>query len=241
VIDYGLLVSMIIGFGVPSLLLDFWPFATYEEPVSFVDVALGPTFAGLAVGRLSALAFDDPSSIGSISDMLIIRSGVEFWPGAAAALAVVLWGGRRGGVSPLARAADLMPLAMIAYGGYEAACVFRDGCFGPDSPLGLKPPGLGTTMLPIGWLMAVSVFAGALAVRSVQRRASPAVTVGVAAVIVATVRAVGSIWLPHIGDGLTRQHLTSIGVGVLVAVALGGLAVGRRRSQSANREGARSV
>ena len=220
-IDYGLLMSMIVGFGVPTLLANWWPLSTYEEPVGFLDVALAPAFAGLAVGRLTTLALDDPSSIGSVSDMLIIRSGVEFWPGVAAAVGVLVWLAVRDGVAPLVRLVDLAPLAMIGYAMYEAACLFRDGCFGPDSSLGLRPPGLSTTMLPVGLLMALAVVAAAIVTRRVRDRGDdPLLVLLGAGVAVAAVRTVGSVWLPHVGDGLTRQHMTSIVVTVLAGAAL---------------------
>lgn len=72
-IDYGLVVSLIVAFGFPTLLAGRWPLTTYTEPTTFVDAVLPLAFAGLVVGRLTTLALDDPSSIGSISDMLIIR------------------------------------------------------------------------------------------------------------------------------------------------------------------------
>ena len=220
-IDYGLLVSMIIGFGVPALLVNRWRLSSYDEPVGFLDVALGPAMAGLAAGRLTALALDDAGSIGSISDMLIIRSGVEFWPGVAAAMAVLVWGARRAGLSPLTRLADLTALAMVGYAGYESACVFRDGCFGPHSPLGLRPPGLTTTMLPIGWLMAGAVVVAAIGVRQLSKRSAPSTIIVLAAALaVAATRAIGSIWLPHVGDGLTRQHVSSIGIAAASTIGL---------------------
>jgi hypothetical protein len=221
VIDYGLLISMIIAFGVPTFLVRWWSLSSYAEPVGFLDVTLGPAFVGLAVGRLVALGLDDPSSIGSLSDMLIVRSGVEFWPGIAAAAGVLMWGEFRAGHPPLTRVADIAPLAMVGYAGYEAACVFRDGCFGPLSPVGLRPPGLTTTMLPVGLLMALTVAAGAVVVRRRARRPDrPVVTVLSGVVVVAVVRAVGSIWLPHVGTGLTRQHVTSIVVAVGAMIGL---------------------
>jgi len=221
VIDFGLLVSMIIGFGLPSLLISWWPLLSYDEPMSFIDAALGPAFAGLAVGRLSALALDDPSSIGSISDMLIIRSGVEFWPGVLTAAAVLVWSARRAGLPLMVRLADLVPAAMVGYAGYEAACVFRDGCFGPLSSIGLRPPGLTATMLPVGWFMAAAVLAAAVLVRQAAiKGTSPLVVILLGGVAVSAVRSVGSIWLPHVGDGLTRQHLTSIALVVLTTVGI---------------------
>ena len=137
-IDYGLLISVIIAFGLPSLIGTWWTVTGRDGPVGFLDVAVGPAFAGLAVGRLTTLALDDPSSIGSLSDMLIIRSGVEFWTGVAAAIAAVLVSANLGLVSPSNRLAELTPLAMLGYAGYEAACIFRDGCFGPSSAIGLR-------------------------------------------------------------------------------------------------------
>ena len=220
-IDFGLLVSIVVAVGVPALLVHWWPLTTYGDAVGFVDVAIGPAFAGLAVGRLAAVTLDDPASLNSIPDLLIVRSGVEFWPGVAAATLAVLWAARRSGVPPLDRLADMVPLSMIGYAGYEAACLFRDGCFGPHTAIGLRPAGLSTTMLPIGLLMGVGTVGAAVAVRSLRARRWPgSVVVLAGGVGVATVRAVGSFWLPHVGTGLTRQHLASIAVAVVGSVGL---------------------
>ncbi|MDW3178649.1 MAG: hypothetical protein R8J94_14760 [Acidimicrobiia bacterium] len=226
-IDYGLLASMIIAFGVPSMLAWWWPLddapvsAPSDEPAGFLDVTLGPAFAGLAVGRLTTLALDDPNSIGSLSDMLIIRSGVEFWPGVAAAAVVVLWAERRAGLPHLSHPAALVPLAMVGYAAYEAACIFRDGCFGPDSEIGLQPPGVSSRMFPMGWLMAAALIVAAVAVRALASRVrSRSVVVAAATFAVAGVRAIASIWLPHVGDGLTRQHVTSIVIAATAGVVL---------------------
>jgi len=233
VIDFGLLVSMMIGFGLPSLLVNWWPLSNYDEPMGFIDVALGPAFAGLAVGRLTALAIDDPSSIGSISDMLIIRSGVEFWPGALTAAAVLIWSARRAGLGPLTRLADVTPAALVGYAGYEAACVFRDGCFGPLTAIGLRPKGLSVTMLPVGWFMAIAVLIAAVLIRRAAKAgATPRSVILYAALSVSAVRSVGSIWLPHVGDGLTRQHTTSIVVVALSALGLTAVALASTKSRS---------
>ena len=216
-IDYGLLFSLIIGFGLPSMVATRWPLNSFAEPTGFLDATLGAAFAGLAVGRLTALALDDPGSIGSVSDMIIIRSGVEFWPGVAAALLTAVWIARRADVPPLRRLGDLTPCAMLGYAGYEMACVFRDGCFGPLSAVGLRPPGLTATMLPIGLLMAAAVVVAAVGLHWLAARDAPPGAVVVAGLLaVASIRSVGSIWLPHVGEGLTRQHVTSIALtGVL--------------------------
>ncbi len=237
-IDYGLLISIIIAFGIPSLVAYWWLLTISREPVGFLDITLGPALAALAVGRLVTLALDDPNSIGSIPDMIIIRSGVEFWPGVAAAVGLLLWSGRRAGEPGLAMVAAVVPLAMLGYAGYEAACPFRDGCFGPESSIGLRPPGLSTTMLPVGLFIAGAVAIGALVVRGMASRGrSPVVIVLVAALVVASVRSVGSIWLPHVGEGLTRQHKTSIVVAIAAALALGVTVLSARWGNRAHADG----
>lgn len=232
-IDYGLLISVILAFGIPAVLSTRWRIAGSGEPVSFLDAALGPAFVGLAVGRVTTLVLDDPNSIGSVSDMLIVRSGVEFWPGVAAALTAAAVSARMASVAVGRRIVDLVPLAMVGYAGFEATCAFRDGCFGPASQLGLRPPGISITMLPIGWLMAVAIAAAAVGVRAlVVRGHSSALVVAVATTSVASVRAIGSIWLPHVGGGLTRQHTTSVVIAAAAAVATLVATVVERRSQT---------
>lgn len=218
-IDFGLVVSLIAAIGVPTLLARRWA-PPVESGSTFLDDVTGPLVVGLVTGRLVTLALDDPNSIGSLSDMLVIRSGVEFWPGLAAAAGLVAWQANRAGGSPLERLAALAPLGLVGYAAYEATCVFRDGCLGPESAVGLRPPGLQTTMLPVGWLMAAGLLAGAVIVHRLQDRVRPVVVVASAVSIVAGVRSLGSVWLPHIGDGLTRQHETSIAVLVVATATL---------------------
>ena len=220
-IDYGLVTSLILAFGIPSLLGSWWTISSNDGTIGFLDVATGPALVDLAVGRLTTLALDDPASIGSLSDMVIIRSGVEFWPGVAAGAAAAMWSAHRSADSPSTRLAELAPLAMISYASYEAACIFRDGCFGPDSPIGLRPPGLLATVLPVGWLMAAAVAVAAIGVHTLNKRGtSTAIVVLTAVFAVASTRAVGSVWLPHVGDGPTRQHLASIAIAGVTIVSI---------------------
>lgn len=223
-IDFGLVVSLIAAIGAPALLAARW--SDGDESSSFLDDVTAPLLAGLAVGRLATLVLDDPGSIGSMSDMLVIRSGVEFWPGAAAAAGVVAWQARRTERPPMERLAALAPLALIGYAAYEATCVFRDGCLGPVAPVGLRPPGLQARMLPVGWLMAAAALGGAVFVQRRRDRTPPAASVATAAVIAAAVRSLGSVWLPHVGDGITRQH--GVSVVILVVSATVVLACHRR-------------
>lgn len=234
-IDVGLLLTMVVGVGLPAVIARWWQLSTVDESVGFLDVAIAPALAGLAVARLAAVAIDDPNSLRSVPDLLIVRSGVEFWPGVVAAALVVVWSARRSGASAVARLDDLVPLALVGYADYEAACLVRDGCFGPTTPIGLRPPGTATAMLPIGVFAAAVVAGGAAALRRERQRRSPGAVLAGGLIVVAAVRAIGSIWLPHIGVGPTRQQWSSIVVGLAsgaVLVALSGRTANRGSRQA---------
>lgn len=166
------------------------------------------------------MVLDNPEGLTRFSDVVVIRSGVDFWPGVAAGGAVVAWRARREHVPPMRRLADLSPFGLLAYGAYEAACLVRDGCYGPASPVGLVPEGLTTRMLPLGLVVAVG--ATCLAIATYRWWAlEPRITVLLAVVGVAFVRSVTSFWLPRLGGVLTRQHVTSL---IMLSVTTLGLA-----------------
>lgn len=219
-IDVGLLVSMLVAVGLPVAVATRW----LPESEGFFDRMLVPLLAGVFVGRIVTVAIDDPGAFARIGDLLIVRSGVEFWPGVTAAVGVFAFGARRGAPPVGAALATVAPLAMLGYAGYEGTCVVRSGCYGPESPIGLSPSGVSAVMVPVGWLAAVFVVLGAVALHGVASRVSwLGVCVG-AITIVASVRAVASFWLPHIGDGLSRHHWQSLvvaGCSIPVAVWLG--------------------
>jgi hypothetical protein len=236
VIDVGLLLTMVVALGLPAVIARWWQLSTVDNSAGFFDVAIAPAFAGLAAGRLVAVTIDDPTALSSVSDLLIVRSGVEFWPGVAAAAVVAAWSAHRSAVSAVSRLGELAPLALVGYAGYEAACLVRDGCFGPDTAIGLSPPGTATTMLPIGVLAAAVVAVGAAVLHREQQRRTPSAILAGGFVVVAAVRSIGSVWLPHIGAGPTRQQWSSIVVALVsgaVLVALSGRAAHRTPRQTA--------
>ena len=226
--DIGLLVSIALVLAVPSVFVRPWPGAAV--PSGVFDTSLGALAVGLAVGRFTAVALDDPGSLGRINDLLVIRSGVEFWPGVVAGLSWLTLQSRRDQVPVARRLAALAPAALIGWALYEATCLLRDGCPGPAAAIGLRPDGLTTRMFPVGLVVAVAAAAGAVLTHRIHRRGvRSSIVVVVAVGLVAAIRSVASIWLPHIGDGLTRQHRASLAVLAIAIVILVVLvATGRR-------------
>lgn len=195
-----------------------------RRPGAVVEDLLTAALVGVLIGRGTAVLLDDPQSLRSLRAFLVIRGGVEFWPGAVAAAALVA---RRGRPAPALKVlATVAPLALAGYGAFEAACLLREGCYGPHTLIGLRPDGLPTTMLPVGVVVGAALAAVAVWARTTTLR--PAVQVTAAVLAVATARSIASIWLPRLGDALTRQHRTSVAVAVAAAAALVAMLVADR-------------
>jgi len=236
VIDRGLLLSAL------SIVVAVWVIARRCLPrlvreESVLAAGTSAAIAGVVVARLVAVILDDPAALGRFRDLLIIRGGMEFWPGVAAAVVVCALGVRRSGVPVAAELADLAPYGLGGYAAYEASCLLRDGCFGPASPLGLRPGGLGSAEFPVGLVVAVAVALLAVVVRQVGHR-DLAVSIVVAALGMGTVRSLAALLLPKIGPAPSRPQVESSAVALGGAIALGWLLVvrrGRARSDSAIR------
>ena len=220
-IDYRLLASIAAAIAAPALLARAWRLPPWASGMGFVDFATVPALMGTLVGRTVALTLDDPGSLRRVADFFVVRSGVEFWPGAAGAAAVVAYRAWRARDPCLARLAEIIPLAMVGYATFEASCLLRDGCLGPFTSFGLRPAGMTVRMFPVALVMAAAVAVAAAGVRRLEARGTGPLTVVLVSVFaVAVVRSVGSTWLPRIGDGLTRAHRTSIVVAITAAVSL---------------------
>jgi len=226
--DYGLLLSMALTVGLPSLFVRRWPLKTTAGQ-SLTDVSISALGVGLIVGRIVNLLLDDPRSLTRLGDFLIIRSGVEFWAGAVAGTVVVARGARRDKVGVADRLADVAPAALVAQAGYHLTCIVRDGCYGPDWAAGPVPKGLMHGMFPVELVAAVVLVA--VAVRLASRTLHPAIVALGGLSAIAAERSVTSIWLPRLGAGITRQHTTSIVISSVSAVGIVVLYLAQRRRE----------
>lgn len=198
------------------------------------DLLSLPLLAGVAGARVTAVALDDPSALGGARDLLLIRGGMEFWAGLfAAALTLAARHRRTPGVPPLTGLVDVAPYVLWALAIYEGTCVVRDGCFGPASSLGLRPPGVGYRQVPIG----IAVAAALALVGIVVRRVAASDRLGAIVLAIgglAGVRSVAAFWLPRITAGLSRQHRESLVV--LATAVAAGLVILTSRARSARRQ-----
>lgn len=210
-IDVDLLASMAIVVIVPAVFARPWPVSA--AAAGLVDTSSAALIIGIVVGRLVAVAVDDPGSLTILSDLIVVRSGVEFWPGLAAGIAWIAIRARHDEVAPARRLAAISAPALVAWACYEATCLLRDGCPGPLSSIGLRPEGLVKPMVPVGLIVAAAASGAAIVLRRVHRRGMADLEVVTLTITtIAAIRSVASIWLPHIGSRMTRQHQSSIAV-----------------------------
>lgn len=199
------------------------------ESEGWVDTLLAPGIAGLAAARLVAVLLDDPAALARPADLLVIRGGVDFWPGVAVAVATFLWSTRREHTEAYDRLADVTPVALVALGAYESSCLIRGGCVGPSLGAGLRVDGVSATMAPVGLAVGAALVVVAVVVRRVAT-ARPATAVAIALLGVAVVRGSAGFALPRIGPALTRAHATSLVVAALGAALLVAAVVRDRRT-----------
>ena len=216
-IDSGLLLSLAATLGSVWVLARLLPPRTMAARDIF-DSSLTGVVVGIAAARVAAMAFDDPGGLRRLGDVLLLRGGLDFWPGivAGALTLTVIW--HRAHVAVAPRLADGAPYALCAYAAYEATCLARDGCFGPRSRFGLRPGGLGSPQFPIGLAVAIVVIVLAVAVRRLAARSPvPAVVITVGGL--AATRFVAAFWLPRVSLGPTRQQVESLLVLAVAAAA----------------------
>lgn len=198
------------------------------RPSDALDRLLVPAMVGILAGRAAALVLDDPTSLRSLRAFLVIRGGVELWPGLAAAVAAAAIAARRAAEPVLDTLATLAPIALVGYATFEATCLMREGCYGPNTALGLRPDGLPEPMLPLGVIVgAVLVTVAVVLARGNLRPGL--VVVGTVFALGAT-RSIAAVWLPRIGEELTRPHRESLAVTGLAAALLIADHLTRRRT-----------
>ena len=208
-IDRGLLVTMVLAAAVVSLVdRRLRRRAAPLEPM--LSLTSTPLIVGLAVARLVTVALDDPATMRRPFDLLLIRGGMEFWAGVLGAAAAMWVGARRNRTSAVGRVADVAPFGLLAYAVYEAACLVRDGCFGPASSFGLRPGGLGQRQVPVGILVGLAAAGLSVAAWRLSRRVRPAAVVALSLGGLAAIRSAAGFASPRVSAGLTRPHRESL-------------------------------
>lgn len=211
-----------------------WAFGRIADPVTLergtlLDAMWLPLLVGAAVARFVYLLLAGALVSTGIGGFLLVRNGVNFWPGLIAGCAVAVIAARRDRVDPWVRGADLAPVALAAYGAFEATCILRDGCYGPVTVVGLTPSGLTQPQFPVGIVVGIAAVASAVVLER-WWALRPRTVVLAALGAVAGLRWITWFLLPRApGTGAGTQWVNTI---VLVGVGLVHAVTTFRRIQS---------
>lgn len=215
-VDYGLFGSIALTTAAVWLATLLWPPGDIGERTP-LDQFTAPIFVAIVVGRAATLLMSDLAGFANLREFLTVRGGVEFWPGALAALGVlvVLFGRPTDPPQP-ERVARLAPYAIVALGAFQATCFVRDGCPGSASGFGLIPPGLTTRQFPVGIIAGLSLIGFAWWLR--RSTLPPQTKILVAIVGVGAERAIAGAIEPNLASAAARDGISMV---IAFSLALG--------------------
>lgn len=199
-----------------------------------------PLFAGLTAARLANLVLDGGLWSISARTVLMVGNGVEFWPGVLAAAITATVRARAEGVEVSRRLAELACAFVVGVGAFELTCVVRGGCFGPESLIGLTPPGFSGPQVPVALLVGFAAIAAGVVLA--RQRALTAGSVVLAAVsVIASLRWLSWFHLPRVPGSAERIQMTNTAVLGACAALWAGRAIVHRTGRDAGTPGARTA
>ena len=206
VMDVGLLLTVLIVLGGTQLVLRIAPPTAFDRS-QLVELFSTPLVVGLIAARVVFVLLDHPASVFRIRDLMVVRSGVEFWAGVVVAMVWVAVKGRRspGRADAVVKLAAAVPYLLVGVALYEASCLVRDGCLGPVASVGLVPNGLGSRMVPVGLLVAGALGLAAVVLHRAWMLEAEQ-TVLLAFVVLGGVRLVASWFLPDFGPSRVERE-----------------------------------
>ena len=231
--EFTLLAAVLIGV-LPIYLVLRWDGHRCGSGVRDLwDIALSAAVIGLFVGRLAAMISAGVSPIAHPADIFIVRGGVATGPATTAALAAVVWMGRRDQWSVLD---GLAPAAVAGLGGWHAGCLVRGACLGTpsDLPWAVAQGGSGITRHPVEIYAALALIAAAVTLVLVRPRleARPGSAAGIALFVAAAVRLATEPMRPALGSGPVGWY--SAGVLAGASLVLWALRPGRKPALDQN-------
>ena len=192
------------------------------------DLAVMGIIVGIAAGRLWAMVASGTNPLTHVTDILIVRGGVDPFAATAAALATVSWSARH----TLWPSLDaLAPAAAFGLAGWHAGCLVRGACLGTTTGL---PWGIATTpgsalRHPVEIYAAVLLIAAGFGLVWLWRHhPATGATTWAALFAVAATRTLTEPMRPVLGRGRTMEY----GVTAAAVVVLGVIVWWQRRANS---------
>ena len=184
------------------------------------EVGITGAVVGVFTGRIAAMLGDGVSPISNPADILIVRAGVATGWAALAALATVVWLGRKERWSMLD---GLAAASLAGLGGWHAGCLPRGSCLGTttDLPWGIAQSAGGPGRHPVEIYAAALFIAAAVGIALWKARARPRPGFPTAAAMAAAglIRLVTEPVRPTLGTGPIWWYVAAVAMAVVVIVA----------------------
>ena len=210
--EFSLLAAALLGIALAFLTLRVERVRGITDRRDLVDVVIGSSVVGLAVGRIAAMALQGTNPLTHPLDLFFIRGGVDTGFASLGALAFLAWTARHDFWPTI----DLVgPAALAGLAGWHAGCVFRGSCVGTVTTL---PWGIldGTvTRHPVELYAALLLLAGAVALVMWRRRLPTGFTASLALTIAAGVRLATEPLRVGLGPGPMPWYAAGVVVGAV--------------------------
>jgi prolipoprotein diacylglyceryltransferase len=210
-LEFSLLAAALLGIALAFLTLRIERARGVTERRDLVDVVIGSSIVGLAVGRVAAMILQGTNPLAHPLDLFFVRGGVDTGFASLGALAFLAWTARH----DFWQTVDLIaPAALAGLAGWHAGCVFRGSCVGTVTTL---PWGIhdGTVSRhPVEIYAALLLIVGAVVLIVWRRRLAGGVAASLALTIAGGVRLVTEPLRVGLGSNPTPWYLAGVLVGL---------------------------
>lgn len=210
--EFSLLWAALTAFAAAWVGLRVFDERLPERPM---DPLITAGLVGLAVGRVTAMIVSGVNPLTHLSDLIVVRGGVDTAAASIAFIAALVWATRetRNALDAIA------PAVLVGLAGWHAGCLWRGTCLGTPSelPWAWSQTGSAVTRHPVEIYAAIGFLIGAFLVSRVgwTRWSRAAVALAVAG----GVRVATEPLRPSITGGPVVWYLAGMIAGVIIFLA----------------------
>lgn len=213
--EFSLLAAALLGIAMAFAVLRLERVHGVTDRRDLVDLVIGASVVGLAVGRIAAMILQGTNPLAHPLDLFFVRGGVDTGFASLGALGFLAWTARHDFWPTL----DLVaPAALAGLAGWHAGCVFRGSCAGTVSTLPWALHDGALARHPVGLYAALLLLGGAAALVIWRRSLPLGVTASLALAIAAAVRLATEPLRPGLGSSPVPWYWAGLTVGAVGVV-----------------------
>ncbi len=209
--EFTLLAAALLGIALAFATLRIERARGVTDRRDLVDIIIGASVIGLAVGRVGAMTVQGTSPFTHPLDLFFVRGGVDTGFASLGSLGYLIWTARH----DFWPTVDLIaPAALAGLAGWHAGCVFRGSCAGTVTtlPWGIRDGAIARH--PVELYAALLLLAGAIALVFWRQRLHLGVVASLALTIASGARLVTEPLRLGLGSSPAPWYVAGVVVGV---------------------------